>query len=209
MSKSILPYERHGAWTVSHPFYYDCAYRTLNEFQATLLRLQAKEQELRVQYSDEEEPLLTAFIYKETCDLHREAFKIATSSFLFLCMCIESFINHYGTKRLGEEYYKRNLERVGITEKLSLLVVICHQTKLDPNDPMLKKTRALFDKRNELVHPKTKEFNFEKPEDFFSKHPKEINLQSDFDDMEYIVQRLCELDSDIDRSGEFMKPAEG
>jgi len=206
MSKSVLPYGRQGIWTVSHPFYYDCAYRTFNEFQSILLRLEAKEQELRIQYSGENEPDLTHLLDFETHDLHNEAFRVATTSFLFLCMTIESFINHYGTKRLGEEYYKRNLERIGITEKLSLLVAVCHQTKLDAKDPLLVKVRFLFDKRNSLVHPKTKEFDFERPENFISKHPAKIGLQTSFDDMELIIQRICELDPDINRSAEFRKP---
>jgi hypothetical protein len=206
MSGSILPYKRDGVWTISHPFYYDCAYRTLKEFQSTLLLLQDAEQRIRAETSDLEEPDLTSFIEYETDDIHNEAYRLETASFLFLCMTIESFINHYGTKRLGETYYKRNLERIGITEKLSLLMAVCNQTKLDAKDPLLLKLRALFDRRNSLVHPKTKEFNPEKSEDFISKHPREIGLKEYFDDMEFIIERICVLDPEINRSSEFRKP---
>lgn len=206
MIRSILPYGREGAWTISHHFYYDCAYRTFEDFQLTLLQLLNKEQELRTQYSDIDDSYINGFIRYETRDLHGQAFRQATTSFLFLCMTLEAFINHYGTKRLGERYYKINLERIGITEKLSLLVAVCHQTTLDAKHPLLQKIRTLFDKRNKLVHPKTREFDSERPESFKSKHPREIGLQAYFDDLEFIIEEICKLDPDVDRSTEFRKP---
>jgi hypothetical protein len=208
MKKSVFPYDREGAWSIIHPFYYECAYRSFKDFQTILLLLRNEEQRIRAETLDIEEPDLTGYVQYKTGDLHKEAFRLSTASFLFLCMTIESFLNHYGTKRLGESYYKRNLERIGITEKLSLLMAVCNQAKLEAKDPVLIKLRALFDRRNSLVHPKTKEFDPERPEDFITKHPAEIDLQANFDDMEFIIEKLCEFDSKINRYFEFQKRLE-
>ncbi len=73
------------------------------------------------------------------------------------CLDIESFLNYYGVIRLGEEFYKTTIERLGITEKIKLIGVICFDLKLDSQTELLKTIRLLFDKRNSIVHPKTKE----------------------------------------------------
>jgi hypothetical protein len=208
MSESVFPYMREGAWSSTHSFYYECAYKGLKDFHAILSLLRAEEQGIRSQVIDIEEPDRTNYVDYKTNELQEEAYRIGTSAFLFLCMAIESFINHYGTKRLGEDYYKRNLERIGITEKLSLVAVVCNQTKLEAKDPLLIKLRALFDRRNSLVHPKTREFDPERPHDFIYKHPAEMDLQAHFDDLESIIERFCELDPEINRHFEFRKQDE-
>ncbi|HLM68934.1 MAG TPA: hypothetical protein VK358_15455 [Longimicrobium sp.] len=72
-------------------------------------------------------------------------------------MSVEAFLNFYGVVRLGERFYKDNLQKAGATEKLSLLLALCDGVELDPSSDLWRTVRALFDRRNALVHPKTAE----------------------------------------------------
>jgi len=206
VTKTIKPYSHYGAWTSIHTFYYECAYKTYHEYKKCIQHLDEREKELRKDNCDMEPQYLCSYISHETQELWDEAYRAATSVHLFICMTIEAFVNHYGVKRLGEVFYKKNVERVGITEKISILILSCHQKLLDKDDQTIKKIRTLFDGRNSLVHPKTKEIVFEKLKDFVSKHPKVLAVKEILNDMEEILLKLCEMDNDINHKIEFKKP---
>jgi hypothetical protein len=205
MKSEIFPYDRDGGWTIIHPFYYYSSYKALDEFMQELWKLEKLEVKLKIRYSGLEEIEVKSLIYNETGAIHDDLARLATIALLFVCMTIEAFINHYGVKRLGEDFYKRNLERTGITEKLSLISFLCCNVKLEPKDDLLIKVRNLFDQRNQLVHPKTKEFDFENPDRFSVAHPRDIDLYADFKDMEFVIDKFCEMDPAMDRSFEFKK----
>lgn len=78
---------------------------------------------------------------------------------VFSAMTVEAFLNYYGVVRLGRDYFKAHLQRVGVTEKLALLLASCDRVFLSPTDTLWVVTRKLFDRRNELVHPKALEVN--------------------------------------------------
>lgn len=206
MSTQIRSYKIEGAWSYSHPFYYRCAYKAYLEYDRWIEQIHHREEELQKENPDMEPDELWSYIDYETDELWFEAYRAASSVQLFACMTIEAFLNHYGMKRLGEDFYKRNLERIGITEKLSILILTCQQKLLKKNDIIIKKTRALFDARNRLVHPKSKEINFERLDDFSTKHPKDLSVKEIINDMEDIISMLCEMDDDINRDFEFSKP---
>ena len=140
-----------------------------------------------------------------TEDLQNEAYRAGLSSILFACMSIEAFINHYGVKRLGETFYKRFIERFGITEKIAVLVLICSQKIIEQHSPIITKARNLFDTRNRLVHPKAREIHVSTINDFIVEHPKELQLKELLDDMECIIDEFCALDPSIPRDFEFRK----
>ncbi|MBU2590693.1 MAG: hypothetical protein KKC21_01565 [Nitrospinae bacterium] len=170
--------------------------------------LENKESELIKSHKDVEPALLSGFISHETDNLVEKCRRHETSTILFSCMTIEGFINNYGVRRLGEAFYKKNLERLGITEKLSLLILACIGKAIESNAVLMKKARALFDARNSLVHPKTKEFNHEKLDQYVNDHPRDCRIEEYITDMEIILSELCKLDSDIKRDFEFRLPAE-
>jgi hypothetical protein len=76
-------------------------------------------------------------------------------------MSVEAFLNYYGVKLIGEESYKRTYEKIGITQKLEILLAIHKKVNLPRNSEITKLLRKMFDKRNNLVHPKTKEISFD------------------------------------------------
>lgn len=110
-------------------------------------------------------------------------------------MTVEGFSNDYGTRSLGEKDYKQLLERVGITEKISILFLICFSTKLDPKSGLMIGVRRIFDDRNSLVHPKTREFSMDDTERFRRPRPSELELDSTFDVMEEVIKLFYEKDN--------------
>src|SRR2546426_9538898 len=72
-------------------------------------------------------------------------------------MDLESFLNVYGVVRLGEAFYARHYERLGIGSKLAAILGTCCNTLLTPDDEISKVVSCLFEQRNALVHPKTRE----------------------------------------------------
>jgi roadblock/LC7 domain-containing protein len=170
--------------------------------------LKTTEDGIRAEHAGEfsEDGDLDSYVEHVTDDLHNQAHMYATSSFLMACMAVEGLINNYGTRRLGEDFYKKNLERLGITEKLSVLMLICLGVALDKNDPIIAKVRSLFDSRNRLVHPKTKEFDFEHREHANCAHPKDLELERSLEDVEWIIDRLHELDPALKRYSILKRP---
>ena len=175
-NQQVFDFLREGSWNSSYSSHYECAWLCLNEFEAILEILKEKEESLEGEANSIPLEFQSSFLMHHTDDLHTDAYRAATSAHLYVCMAIEGFINFYGVKRLGETYYKRVLERVGITEKLMLLYLLCFDCKLDPNEDVVKSIRRVFDQRNALVHPKTKEFNPEKASQFNYVHPSELEI---------------------------------
>jgi len=206
VSSYIHRYEREGLWSSSHSFYYQCTYKSLDRYQEVLNRLETKEQEVADSNQDEDPQVLSTIIHYETDKLTEECYREAISALLFACMTLEGFINHYGVRRLGESFYKRNLERVGITEKVSILILACCHKSIEQDNDLIKKTRDLFDARNRLVHPKSREIYFGTLDEFVSKHPRDLPLYKHVRDMESILDELCKLDTDVRREFEFKKP---
>ena len=203
MTSGVHSYSRQGGWTSSHSFYYECTYKTLEDYKVSLQKLENKEKELIQSNKDVEPEIRFSIIHNGTNMLENECYRHATSTHLFACMTIEAFLNHYGVKRLGEAYYKRNLERVGITEKLSILILACLGSVIKNDAELIKKTRALFDARNRLVHPKSREIDFGNLHQYVNSHPKDLPIIDYVDDMEYVLSELSKLDPAIHKSFEF------
>jgi hypothetical protein len=75
---------------------------------------------------------------------------------IWACCAIEAFANEVGVSWLGESFYKQNLERLGICEKVAILYALKYGKRLAEADETLRAVRTLFDFRNRLVHPKTR-----------------------------------------------------
>jgi hypothetical protein len=203
---TILPYEREGAWFSQHGLYYACAYRSLHSFRVAQSAVTAKEAELLADIDDVPKEFRGSYIQHETSDQHANVEQTFVSAILFACMAIEAFINNYGVRRLGEEYFRKNLERIGITEKFSLLLLACHGLLTEKSDSPLVGLRAMFDTRNQLVHPKAKEFSFELIEQKSREPSIEARISVHFERMEMVIGSLCTLDNHIRRDFEFRKP---
>jgi hypothetical protein len=77
-------------------------------------------------------------------------------------MSIEAFLNAYGVEYLGEDVYNRKLERLSINQKLKKLLATCKNKLIDDKAEISIILRRLFERRNQIVHPKASEFDIKK-----------------------------------------------
>lgn len=208
IQSDVLPYQREGAWFSMHGLHYASAHRYRREFLNAQASLSEKEASLSAKVDDIPEEYRGGFIFHETMGLRGLLEQAFVSSILYSCMAVEAFINNYGVRRLGEDYFRRNLERLGITEKYSLLMLACYGHLIPQDDPERMKLRAMFDTRNQLVHPKAREFRLELLEKEKQDLPLENQLSLHFANMEALIDRFCVLDDHVLRDFEFRKPAE-
>ncbi|MFH1059712.1 MAG: hypothetical protein V1797_13690 [Pseudomonadota bacterium] len=174
--RKLLPFRRSGAWTTPVSFYYASAYRCHKNYVRYLNNINAIEQRVRDDNIGVESGLVDHLIDEETNELCAQAETAIISAHIFICMTLEAFINYYGIKRMGEKYYKKNLERLGITEKVAIIALSCSGILLEPDCDIIKKLRKLFDKINQLVHPKAREIEFDRLQDFAYIHPRDWNI---------------------------------
>ena len=204
--QAIYEFNREGSWVSAYSSHYECAWLCLYDFEATLKALKQKEKSLENEARKVPPEFYTSFMFHHTDDLDTNAHRAATSAHLYVCMAIEGFINYYGVKRLGESFYKRVLERMGITEKLMLIYLLCFNHKLETEGAIVNLIRRTFDQRNALVHPKTKEFSPDRIEQFIHKHPFDIDIHAAFETLERFADEVCSMDSHISRELHFKKP---
>lgn len=94
--------------------------------------------------------------------LNDEARVFVHSSVVFAAMAVEVFLNFYGVVRLGEPFYAKNIERLGLVPKLSMIIATCTGLLLSDNDEIIKVLKKIADRRNLLVHPKAREIDIKR-----------------------------------------------
>lgn len=204
-NKGLYDFIKLGGWSSSYGSHYESAWLCFYEFDKVINLLKKEEKRIRDEGGIQEEHL-EGYIHHETDYLHSEAYRSATSTHLYSCMTIEGFTNYYGTKRLGEDLFKPILERVGITEKLSLIYLVCFEKRILPSDKLVKDIRKIFDQRNSLVHPKTKEVTSQNFKDHQYVHPSELDIVDTLKILEQFIDNFCEMDKNINRAFHFNKP---
>ncbi len=80
--------------------------------------------------------------------LCRKRDRLSDSIMLFAAMTVEAFINFYGVYRLGEEQFKRHVERLPIERKMQLLLLICDGLEVDKGDRLIIALKAVAERRN-------------------------------------------------------------
>ncbi|MCQ2048655.1 Uncharacterised protein [Stutzerimonas stutzeri] len=204
-NSAIYNFRRDGAWNSSFSFHYECAWQCFYEYKESINKLHAEEDSLR-NSPDVEDEYLEGYIHHKTDHIHAQAYRAATSAHLYACMAIEGFINNYGTIRLGEDVFKSLLERTGITEKLSLIYLLCFEKVALISDHPIKSVRKIFDKRNALVHPKTKELTVHNISNYIYLHPSKLEIEETMNHLEEFISDICDMDKDILRDFSFTKP---
>lgn len=117
----------------------------------------AKEKELQEEFGGYGVADFKMATYLSTRKEFRELSEFSTATQIFSCMAIESFLNFYGVNQLGEDFYKRNFERLSSNQKLEALIAVSVHLSLEKEDVICKVVRRMFDQRNRLVHPKAKQ----------------------------------------------------
>lgn len=161
-AESVRPFSRDGGWIgADWSRYYRAALNKLDglsQLEGALSdELRASEYEWTAGGGAGEDA--KGYAYHKTRDM-RERLDLETIWVEILCcMAVEAFLNFYGVVCVGEQFFKRNWERLGITEKLVTLLATTRGTLLPDDSELVKTTRKMFDRRNALVHPKSKEFS--------------------------------------------------
>ena len=76
---------------------------------------------------------------------------------LLTAMHLEGVINAWGVIAVGEVFFKQHIERCAIETKVALLLALDGQGLIPADHESLRRVRRLFERRNQLVHRKTKE----------------------------------------------------
>jgi len=201
----LLTMKDEGAWTVIHGFYYRCTHDYLAKYEAAIEKMKPLQEQARAEMNGMEEDVIRSYVLYETKTVREEAERAASATCLYACMTIEAFVNYYGVRRVGEAFYKQNLERLRPEQKFAVLVAICWQDLLLHDDDVLKGIKGLFEHRNSLIHAKTNEVNQQNAERFVAREVEDIDLKSKVNIMERFIDKLCEFDNDINKDAEFRK----
>jgi hypothetical protein len=161
--QKIFPVNRQGSWITYDYYYFTIAKSFLQQSKNLSLSNENRVRELKERTKTEEpqwdNETISSYVHHLVYDDLKQLDAICIAAQIFACMAVEAFLNLYGVQRLGEKFYKRNLERLGISEKLKILVTMCTQEILEDEDETTQIARRMFDRRNSLVHPKAKEIN--------------------------------------------------
>ena len=203
MTFSAYPTLASGGWWSPYKDYVLFAKQLLAEFETVLDELRQAEDKSRSEFEATGLPpdMLDSYVHDKHDELHDLAYRTAISCHIFCCMAIEGFANMYGVRRLGEEFYKRNVERLGIVEKVSVIGACCQQWDLHAHPDVAKNLRSLFDARNRLVHPKTQEFRQERIEANIYRHPSEIPISDNFALFKSCIAFFRSADPDLELGG--------
>lgn len=204
---AVREFRRLGRWSSGYSHLYESAYVYRAQFERKLMKYQKLVASLKETEGIPEEHMVS-FLHHETNSHEASLSRSFETAKLYACLAIEGFVNYYSTVRLSEAIFKRLVERMGITEKISLLYLLCFDEDLSAKSEMLKNIRTVFDARNAMVHPKTKEVNEKNLENFVQRDPSEWDIESCFSAMECFIDSICERDTCITRSFYFSRDKE-
>lgn len=207
-SDTVMPFHRDGAWRNSHSPYYRFAHHEAAEYSKTIDLLSRGEELLAAEQSNVGSEVAYEggiFDDEDLLGLHEVAYRHSIGCHLFACMSLEGFLNTYGVRRLGERFYQQNLERMGISEKFAVIGMCCSQWVVAPDSEVCKDIRQLFDDRNRLVHPKTREIRWDRLEDAVYVHPSQLPVSDTMLRLERCIDFLVRADNSIVRNFYFRR----
>jgi len=135
----------------------------------------------------------------EAFDALNEIHLLSDSTVVFAAMAVESFLNVYGVVRLGEAFYARHYERLNIGSKLAAILATCCSTLITADDEISQVVNRLFERRNALVHPKTREAKRGRRHQSPKLQPPRDLARSVIQDMERFIELFRAFDTDAGR----------
>ena len=82
----------------------------------------------------------------------------------FAAFAIESHINSYGARRLGERYFKNHLDKLDTVSKWIIIPRVVAGRRFPKDHNVFDLLTKLFSYRNEIVHPKSTKIDMAKLE---------------------------------------------
>jgi len=179
-----------GAWNSEYMSHHQNAWHYYGDY-ATLTKRLTKSEKRHQKKGHACESL----VFHLTYDLHQASYRAATSTHLFACLAMEGFLNFYGVRRLGEPYYKAEIERLPIAKKLEKIFLTVFGEP--PSDLLAKSVLETFQLRNNLVHPKTQEITSSNIETFIDPHPRDHYVKKSMRTLNDFALELCANDPDL------------
>lgn len=180
-----------GAWLTGHRSYFEAATEFLEIANSAARDYKSQWEALREEHGDE------SYVAYLLMGLEEKIRRYAIASEIYCCVSIEAFINFYGIKRLGEEFYKSNYERLSITSKISALIATCEGKLIPKHHPILKSSKKLFDLRNQLVHPKATEITDPNKVEIYTHEDLVNHSRATFKETIEFFQMLSNLDPEV------------
>jgi len=146
----VKPANRPGGWEVEGVGYRRQAHLCLLAFEQKNALLQKHLERL-------EDARKKRGTYKIPPNLLERLRFFRSAAVVYSAMAVEGFLNYYGVKRLGNEFYRDTYERLSSHRKLAALVATCTGQLLPSHAEVVTVLRRLTERRNALVHPKARE----------------------------------------------------
>lgn len=147
----VQPFRRPGAWV------YSGDYRRRAEQLLEKLEKRTAEVRADAQRAVEVQKREGAWRRLPSREAIEEVSLLSDSTLMYSCLAVEEFLNYYGVVRLGEQFYTANYERLGIVPKVATVLATCTGRLIAKAAEIRQVVQRLFDRRNSLVHPKTRE----------------------------------------------------
>ena len=179
-----------GAWNSEYMSHHQNAWHYYRDYATLTKRLTKSEKRYQKKGHTCE-----SLIFHLTSDLHQASYRAATSTHLYACLAIEGFLNFYGVRRLGEKYYKEEIERLPIAKKFERIFVTVFGKP--PSGPLATNVQETFWLRNSLVHPKTQEINSSNIDKFIDPHPRDHYVNNSMKALKNFAFEVCANDPDI------------
>jgi len=177
---------REGAWEVE-----GIGYRT--QAHLCLRRFEQKQALVRKRMKRLEAARRNGRTYRFPSMLMEEYRFYSSAAVVYSAMAVEGFLNYYGVKRLGEDFYRNNLERLSSDRKLAGVLAICTHQLLPQTAELVGTIRRLAERRNALVHPKARE-----PKSNGSRPSRRAILSEPSRDSVHDMERFFELFTQLD-----------
>lgn len=143
------PFDPVGTWEVPHLEHARSARRLLAYVKAEADKLQEEEDSFTEANPGEQ------FLWRHYSSLLDFLGDLAGACELYTYLAVEAFLNHYGIVRLGNQFYRRNVERLAPAKKLAVILAATEGVLLPMESPLYRLTGKMFQRRNELVHPQS------------------------------------------------------
>jgi len=117
----------------------------------------------------------------EIYELEKQAKDFAIKAIVFAAMSVESAINDYAGKHLGDKYYQQHLASLDLISKWVIIPRLVCERSLDKSGAAYNALKTLVSARNRLVHNKSEEINIIDVHVFMKKQEKILDdFERDF-----------------------------
>jgi hypothetical protein len=137
------------AWTAKEFFFHDAATKGLKELEQQNEKIKSDERSYKENGLEFEE-----ICYFLNDDLRKTLLSSITVE-IYCFLAVESYINGYGIRRMGQSYYK--CKKKCISYKIKVLLDMDEQIDASYKKKILKLIKRIFNRRNQIVHPSAEE----------------------------------------------------